>query len=75
VGAKSLNRNWPIGLTYVVAGLAQLGRMEEARAALTVYKELRRTDLAAWERLARRLFKEPGAVDHILDGLRKTGFV
>jgi hypothetical protein len=49
--------------------------MEEARAALTVYKELRRTDLAAWERLARRLFKEPGAVDHILDGLRKTGFV
>src|SRR6516162_1411905 len=26
----SLNRNWPIGLRYVVAGLAQLGRIEEA---------------------------------------------
>jgi len=29
-----LNRNWPAGLRYVVAGLAQLGRMEEAEAAL-----------------------------------------
>src|SRR5205823_2812538 len=29
----SLNRNWPVGLRYVVAGLAQLGRLDEARAA------------------------------------------
>ena len=33
--AWSLNRNWPAGLRYVVAGLGQLGRMDEARAALT----------------------------------------
>jgi tetratricopeptide (TPR) repeat protein len=31
----SLNRNWPHGLRYVVAGLAQLGRIEEAQAALS----------------------------------------
>jgi adenylate cyclase len=75
IGRRSwtLNRNWPTGLTYVVAGLAQLGRMEEARAVLTTYKELRRTDLAGWERLARRLFTDPTAVDHLLDGLRKAG--
>src|SRR6516164_9528446 len=30
----SLNRNWPTGLRYVVAGLAQLGRIEEAQSAL-----------------------------------------
>ncbi len=58
----------------VVAGLAQLGRMEEARAALTVYRDLRRTDLASWEGLVRRLFKDPTAADHLVDGLRKAGF-
>ena len=30
----TLNRNWPVGLRYVVAGLAQLGRIEEAGARL-----------------------------------------
>jgi adenylate cyclase len=34
----SLNRNWPVGLRYVVAGLGQLGRIEEAQAALTELK-------------------------------------
>ena len=34
----SLNRNWPHGLRYVVAGLAQLGKIEEAQAALTELK-------------------------------------
>ena len=68
-----LNRNWPTGLTYVVAALGQLGRMEEAHAALTTYKELRPTDLASWERNARRLFTDGAAVDHIIDGLRKAG--
>jgi TolB-like protein len=29
-----LNRKWPAGLRYVVAGLAQLGRIEEAKTAL-----------------------------------------
>ena len=28
----TLNRNWPHGLRYVVAGLAQLGRIDEAQA-------------------------------------------
>ena len=75
IGRRSwtLNRNWPTGLTYVVAALAQLGRMEEARAALTTYQELRPTDLASWERNARRLFTDAAAVDHIRDGLRKAG--
>jgi adenylate cyclase len=31
--AWMLNRNWPAGLRYVVAGLAQLGRDDEARVA------------------------------------------
>jgi adenylate cyclase len=76
IGRRSwtLNRNWPTGLTYVVAGLAQLGRMEEARAALTTYKELRRIDRAGWERLVRRLFKDPAAADHLVEGLHKAGF-
>jgi tetratricopeptide (TPR) repeat protein len=69
----TLNRNWPTGLTYVVAALAQLGRTEEARAALATYQELRPTDLASWERNARRLFTDAAAVDHIRDGLRKAG--
>jgi TolB-like protein/class 3 adenylate cyclase/Flp pilus assembly protein TadD len=68
----TLNRNRPVGLRYAVAGLAQLGRIEEARAALT---ELSRFDenLASFERLARRLYKEGDPVDHLLDGLRKAG--
>ncbi len=69
----SLNRNWPVGLRYVVAGLAQLGRSEEARIALDELRCLD-TDLASFERVARRLFKEGAPVDHILDGLRRAGF-
>ncbi len=54
VGRRSwtLNRNWPGGLRYVVAGLAQLGRMQEAQAALA---ELRR--LNAESGLCRRQFE------------------
>jgi TolB-like protein/class 3 adenylate cyclase len=68
----TLNRNRPVGLRYAVAGLAQLGRIEEARTALT---ELNRFDenLASFERLARRLYKDGDPVDHLLDGLRKAG--
>ena len=69
----SLNRNWPVGLRYVVAGLAQLGRSHEARIALNELKFLD-TDLASFERVARRLFREAAPVDHILDGLRLAGF-
>src|SRR5262249_7582395 len=75
IGRRSwmLNRNWPTGLPYVVAGLAQLGLMDEARATLIAYRELRPTSLAGWERNARRLFTDAAAVAHILDGLRKAG--
>jgi adenylate cyclase len=69
----SLNRNWPGGLRYVVAGLAQLGRIEEAQAAVAELKRLN-PDLAFVEGNLKRLFTDPAAVDHILDGLRKAGF-
>jgi adenylate cyclase len=69
----SLNRNWPAGLRYVVAGLAQLDRVEEAQAALAELKRLN-PDLAFVERNFRRLYTDPTAVEHILDGLRKAGF-
>ena len=69
----TLNRNWPIGLIYVAAAAARLGRMTEARAALASYNELRETGMAGWETLARRLFSNAAAVDDILDGLRKAG--
>jgi len=68
-----LNRNWPAGLRYVVAGLAQLGRVEEAKAALEELKLLNGS-LAFVEGNLRRLYKDQAAVDHILDGLRAAGF-
>ena len=68
-----LNRNWPAGLRYVVAGLAQLGRLEEARVALRELKLLN-PDLALVDDNLRRLYSDQGAVDHILDGLRVAGF-
>jgi adenylate cyclase len=76
IGRRSwtLNRNWSTGMTYVVAGLGQLGRIAEARAALADYKELFFADLASWERLVRRLFPDPTPLDHIAEGLRKAGF-
>jgi TolB-like protein/class 3 adenylate cyclase len=70
----TLNRNWPVGLTYVLAALGQLGRTEEAWTVLPNFKELRPTDLAGWERNARRVFTDQAAVDHLRDGLRKAGF-
>jgi adenylate cyclase len=69
----SLNRNWPHGLRYVVAGLAQLGRIEEARAALAQLKVMD-ADLASSAATLRRVYADPAIVDHILDGLRKAGF-
>ena len=67
-----LNRNWPAGLRYAVAGLAQLGRLEEAKAALEELKSLN-PDLAFIEANLRRLYDDQAAVDHILDGLRQAG--
>ncbi len=69
----ALNRNWPHGLRYVVAGLAQLGRIEEAQAALAELKLLD-PNLAFVEGDLQRLYNDRAAVDHILDGLRKAGF-
>ena len=68
-----LNRNWPAGLRYVVAGLAQLGRIEEAKAALEELKLLN-PHFAFVEGNLRRLYNDQVAVDHILDGLRLAGF-
>jgi len=69
----TLNRNWPAGLRYAVAGLAQLGREDEAKAALA---DLRRLDpsLSYVESNLKRVYKDPAAIDHILDGLRKAGW-
>ena len=57
----------------MVAGLAQLGRIEEAQTALAELRLLN-PDLAFIERNFRRLYTDPAAVEHILDGLRKAGF-
>jgi TolB-like protein/Flp pilus assembly protein TadD len=75
VGHRSwmLNRNWPAGLRYVVAGLAQLGRIEEAKTALKELKSLN-PSLAFVESNLRRLYNHQTAIDHILDGLRTAGF-
>lgn len=74
IGRRSwtLNRNYFTGLTYVVAGQAQLGRKDEARAALS---DLRGLDpkLAA-ARTTLKLYQNQAGIDHLLDGLRKAGF-
>ena len=75
IGRRSwtLNRNWPAGLRYVVAGLAELGRIEEAQTALNQLRLLN-PNLAFVESNLRRLYVDRTPVDHILDGLRKAGF-
>ena len=69
----TLNRNWHAGLRYVVAGLAELGRIEEAQAPLAELKRLN-SNLAFFEGNFQRLFSDRAAVDHIIGGLRKAGF-
>jgi tetratricopeptide (TPR) repeat protein len=75
IGRRSwtLNRNWPAGLRYVVAGLAELGRIEEARVAVAELRLLN-PNLAFVEGNLRRLFTDRAAVDHVIAGLRKAGF-
>jgi adenylate cyclase len=75
IGRRSwaLNRNYITGLTYVVAGLAQLGKREEARAVLADLRELD-PRLAAARTTLQRLYKDQAGIDHLLDGLRKAGF-
>jgi adenylate cyclase len=69
----SLSRNWPHGLRYVVAGLAQLGRIDEARATLDDLKKFD-SSLGVVEAGFMRTYRDRGGIDHILDGLRKAGF-
>ena len=69
----SLNRNWPHGLRYVVAGLAQLGKVEEAQAPLAELKQMD-ANLEYSASVFRRNWPNPADVDHLLDGLRKAGF-
>jgi len=69
----SLNRNWPHGLRYAVAGFGQLGRIDDARVGLG---ELKAFDgsLTAVEAGYMRTYQVRDSIDHILDGLRKAGF-
>jgi adenylate cyclase len=71
--AWALNRNWPAGLRYVVAGLGQLGRIKEAQTPVVELKRLN-TNLSFIEGNFRRLFTHQAAVAHIIAGLRKAGF-
>jgi adenylate cyclase len=74
IGRRSwtLNRRWPAGLTYIVAGLAQLGQIEQAKAALADLRELD-PGLSFIHRTLQRLYKDRAGIDHILDGLHKAG--
>jgi adenylate cyclase len=73
IGRRSwaLNRNYITALTYVVAGLAQLDRIEDARATLADLRELD-PKLAAL-RTTLQLYQDQAAIEHILAGLRKAG--
>src|SRR5438874_6751993 len=70
VGRRSwaLNRNYFTGLTYVVAGLAQLGKQDEARVALGNLRELDPKLTAA--RTTVQLYKNQAGIEHLIDGLR-----
>jgi len=68
----ALNRNYFTGLTYVVAGLAQLGKQDEARVALGNLRELDPKLTAA--RTTVQLYKNQAGIEHLIDGLRKAGF-
>ncbi len=74
IGRRSwtLNNSYITGLTYVVAALAQLGRVEDAMAALADLKK-RDPNLTAL-RTTVQLYRDPAAADHLFDGLRKAGF-
>lgn len=69
----TLKPNWPQALPYVVAGLAQLGRIDEARAALVDLKELD-PSFSMVRTTLRQLYTNQAGIDHLLDGLRIAGF-
>ena len=72
--ALGLNRDWPPAVVLSVASLAQLGRAEEAQAALADLKRLFPSP-AFVEGLTNRLYTDRASADHLLEGLRKAGFV
>jgi adenylate cyclase len=74
IGRRSwtLNQRWPAGLLYVIAGSAQLGRTDDAGAALDKLRGLNLSPAFIEDNL-RRLYKDRVAVEHILDGVRKAG--
>ena len=73
IGQRSwtLNRNYITALTYVIAGLAQFDRVEDARATLADLTELD-PNLTAL-RTTLQLYQSQAAIDHLLAGLRKAG--
>jgi adenylate cyclase len=68
----TLNSSWPVGLRYVVAGLGQLGRVEEAAVALAELLPIE-PSLAYVAEVCRRFYQLPELVDHVIEGLRKAG--
>jgi len=72
--AWALNRNYPAGLRYVIAGLGQLGRVGETRGPIA---ELKSLDVPAGldfiEGIFSRLYRDRDGVNHLLEGLRKAG--
>jgi tetratricopeptide (TPR) repeat protein len=75
IGRRSwtLNHNYITGLTYVIAGLAQLGQIDEARATRATLKELDPNLVAVRMTLERVYTYQPG-IDHLREGLCKAGF-
>jgi adenylate cyclase len=75
IGRRSwtLNHNYITGLTYVIAGLAQLGQIDEARATLATLKEFDPNLVAVRMTLERVYTYQPG-IDHLREGLCKAGF-
>jgi adenylate cyclase len=75
IGRRSwtLNRNWPAGLTYVAAGLAQLERIEEAQGALADLGGMD-ANLSFIRTTLRTQYTHQASLEHLLDGLRKAGF-
>jgi len=69
IGRRSwtLNHNYITGLTYVIAGLAQLGQIDEARATLANLKELDPNLVAVRMTLERVYTYQPG-IDHLREG-------
>jgi hypothetical protein len=75
IGRRSwaLKRNWPIGLTYVIAAHAQLGEFDEVRAARADLKALD-PSLSLVKAAVQRLYRDQAGINHLLDGLRMARF-